>query len=127
MFLYGIIDFCSESTHLHSAVIESARKKGYAVNHSIVDGSLVEPPVTLGAIVAGKPTLTGARKRAVLSMNELAKKANVAASTIMDIERGARPQMRTIRKLADALDMSPADIAWPGDPLGLQDEGGDDE
>jgi transcriptional regulator with XRE-family HTH domain len=92
------------------------------LNHSIAAGSVADPPDTLGVIVAGKPTLTDARKRAVLSMNELAKKANVSASTIMDIERGARPQMRTIRKLAEALGVEPTDIAWPGDPLGALDQ-----
>jgi DNA-binding XRE family transcriptional regulator len=107
--------------------IESPEKGEYAVNHPVLDGSIVEPPGLLGGFVAGKPTLTEARKRAVLSMYELAKKAGVAASTILDIERGARPQMRTIRKLSAALDVAPTDIAWPGNPLGLPDEGGDDE
>jgi transcriptional regulator with XRE-family HTH domain len=60
-------------------------------------------------------------------MNELAKKAHVAASTIMDIERGATPQMRTIRKLAEALEMTPTDIAWPGDPLGALEEGSENQ
>lgn|GEM_PF-1764858 len=92
------------------------------MNQPIVSGSVADPPDVLGDVVAGKPTLTEARKRAVLSMNELAKKAKVSASTIMDIERGARPQMRTIRKLSEALGVAPADIAWPGDPLGLPDE-----
>jgi transcriptional regulator with XRE-family HTH domain len=68
--------------------------------------------------VAGKPTLREKRLEAALSMNELAVAANVSASTVMDIERGASPRMATIRKLAKALDCTPQDIAWPGDPFG---------
>jgi transcriptional regulator with XRE-family HTH domain len=92
------------------------------VNHPIVAGSVADPPGILGVIVAGKPTLAEARKRAVMSMNELAVKAKVSASTVMDIERGSRPQMKTIRKLAEALGVAPTDIAWPGDPLGTLEE-----
>ena len=64
-----------------------------------------------------KPTLTTARLHAAMSMNELATKANVAASTVLDIERGAKPHMATIRKLAAALGMAPQAIDWPGDPF----------
>ncbi len=67
--------------------------------------------------VAGKPTLRQARVRRLLSANELSKLAGVATSTVLDIEAGAKPRLSTIRKLAHALEMPPADIAWPGDPL----------
>ena len=69
-------------------------------------------------IVAGKPTLRQARVSKLLSANELGKLAKVAASTVLDIEAGAKPRLSTIRKLAQALEMAPADIEWPGDPFG---------
>jgi transcriptional regulator with XRE-family HTH domain len=98
------------------------------VNQWVGAGSVVDSLEMLGVAVAEKPTLTQARLRAVLSMYELAKKAGVAASTIMDVENGAKPRMKTIRKLAEALGMEPTDIAWPGDPLGaLDQDGGDDD
>ena len=68
-------------------------------------------------IVAGKPTLRQARVGKLLSANELGKLAGVAASTVLDIEGGAKPRLSTIRKLAKALEMMPTDIEWPGDPL----------
>lgn len=69
-------------------------------------------------IVAGKPTLRQARVSKLLSANELGKLAGVAASTVLDIEAGAKPRLSTIRKLAHALEISPTEIDWPGDPLG---------
>ncbi len=68
-------------------------------------------------LVAGKPTLRQARIGKLLSANELGKLAGVAASTVLDIEAGAKPRLSTIRKLAKALDVAPTDIDWPGDPL----------
>lgn len=68
-------------------------------------------------VVTGKPTLRQARVSKLLSANELGKLAGVAASTVLDIEGGARPRLSTIRKLATALEMAPTDIEWPGDPL----------
>lgn len=68
-------------------------------------------------IVEGKPTLRQARVGKLLSANELGKLAGVAASTVLDIEAGAKPRLSTIRKLAKALEMAPTDINWPGDPL----------
>jgi transcriptional regulator with XRE-family HTH domain len=62
-------------------------------------------------------TLQQVRLKRTLSMSELARQTGVAPSTIMDIEAGAQPQMRTIRKIAAALGCEPQDIAWPGDPF----------
>jgi transcriptional regulator with XRE-family HTH domain len=43
-----------------------------------------------------------------LTQEELAEKADVSPSTIVDIERGKHePQIRTLRKLARALDTTP--------------------
>lgn len=64
-----------------------------------------------------RKTLQQMRLQRALSMSELARAAGVSASTIMDIEAGAQPRMRTIRKLAAALGCEPQDIAWPGDPF----------
>lgn len=68
--------------------------------------------------VARRLTLTQMRRRRLLSMTELAKRATVATSTVMAIEKGATPRLSTIGKLSVALECDPTDIAWPGDPLG---------
>lgn len=83
-----------------------------ATDATVFDSVVVE------GIVAGKPTLRQARVSKLLSANEMGKLAGVAASTVLDIEAGAKPRLSTIRKLAKALEMAPADIEWPGDPLG---------
>lgn len=76
-----------------------------------------------------KLTLKQVRVRKLMSANELGKLAHIAASTILDIESGSTPRLSTIRKLSAALDITPTDIAWPGDPLreGEQQEGEDAE
>jgi transcriptional regulator with XRE-family HTH domain len=54
------------------------------------------------------------RTRRFLTQEELAEKAEVSHSTIVNIERNhAEPQFRTIRKLAKALDVDPT--AFLGD------------
>ncbi len=72
-------------------------------------------------LMAERPSLTTLRLRAAMSMNELARRAGVSPNTVMDIERGARPHMATMRKLATALGVAPQDIAWPGDPFSKLD------
>jgi DNA-binding Xre family transcriptional regulator len=76
--------------------------------------------------MANKPTLAQLRIQKLLSAYELAKKAEVAASTILDIENGAKPRLSTIRKLSTALECQPSDIDWPGDPLGVGREDDDE-
>ena len=51
------------------------------------------------------------RTRRFLTQEELAEKADVSHSTIVNIERNhAEPQFRTIRKLAKALDVDPIEF-----------------
>jgi transcriptional regulator with XRE-family HTH domain len=51
------------------------------------------------------------RRRRVLTMEELAKKASVGRNTIWRLEHGVMgAQPRTIRKLAKALDVEPEDL-----------------
>jgi transcriptional regulator with XRE-family HTH domain len=86
--------------------------------------STVEPDAiatTPEDLMAERPSLTMLRLRAALSMNELAARAGVSPSTIMDIERGAQPRMATMRKIAAALGVRPQEIAWPGDPFSQLD------
>lgn len=78
-------------------------------------------------VVASRPTLRQMRIRKLLSANELGKLAGVAASTVLDIEGGAQPRLSTIRKLAQALEMAPTDIEWPGNPLADADLPAPDE
>jgi XRE family transcriptional regulator, fatty acid utilization regulator len=48
------------------------------------------------------------RRARALTQEELAEKADVSPSTIVDIERGKHePQIRTLRKLAKALETTP--------------------
>ena len=48
------------------------------------------------------------RRARALTQEELAEKAGVSPSTIVDIERGKHePQIRTLRKLAKALETTP--------------------
>jgi transcriptional regulator with XRE-family HTH domain len=55
--------------------------------------------------------LVRARTKRLLTQDELAEKAGVSQSTIANIERNnAEPQFRTIRKLAEALDVDPATL-----------------
>jgi transcriptional regulator with XRE-family HTH domain len=56
------------------------------------------------------------RRERVLSLRELEEKSGVSYNTIWRIEdgrQGAHP--RTIRKLADALDVAPAELIKGGD------------
>lgn len=47
----------------------------------------------------------------LLTVRELAEKANVAPKTITDAEHGyTRPTLRTIRKLCEALDVEPMEV-----------------
>ena len=51
------------------------------------------------------------RTRRLLTQQELAEKAGMSPSTIVNIERDqAEPHFRTIRKLAKALDVDPTSL-----------------
>lgn len=55
--------------------------------------------------------LRDARKREMLTQQELAARSGVGITTIVRIERNqTEPQGRNIRKLADALDVSPREL-----------------
>jgi transcriptional regulator with XRE-family HTH domain len=59
------------------------------------------------------------RRRRVLSMEELAEKANVGRNTIWRLEHGVMgAQPRTIRKLARALGVEPEELVRAGDANG---------
>jgi transcriptional regulator with XRE-family HTH domain len=65
------------------------------------------------AIHVGKK-LKEARMRRLLTQEELAEKAGVSPSTIVNIERDqTMPHFRTIRKLANALDVDPTSLFDP--------------
>jgi HTH-type transcriptional regulator, competence development regulator len=51
------------------------------------------------------------RTRRLLTQEELAKKADVSAATVVNVERNNQePHFRTIRKLAKALDIDPTEL-----------------
>jgi transcriptional regulator with XRE-family HTH domain len=55
------------------------------------------------------------RRRRVLSLEELAEKADVGRNTIWRLEHGVMgAQPRTIRKLAKALDVEPEELVKTG-------------
>ena len=59
--------------------------------------------------IGGK--LKEARMRRLLTQEELAEKAGLSPSTIVNIERDqAEPHFRPIRKLAEALDVEPTSL-----------------
>jgi transcriptional regulator with XRE-family HTH domain len=48
------------------------------------------------------------RRARAMTQQQLSERSGLAVSTIVDIERGrAEPQIRTIRRLAQALEISP--------------------
>jgi transcriptional regulator with XRE-family HTH domain len=48
------------------------------------------------------------RRRQLLTVRDLSEKAGVSSKTVMDIEHGkSLPQLKTIRKLAEALEVDP--------------------
>ena len=52
-----------------------------------------------------------ARTRRLLTQEELAEKAGVSAATVVNVERNNQePHFRTIRKLAQALDIDPTKL-----------------
>ncbi len=63
-----------------------------------------------GGLHIGKK-LKEIRVRRLLTQEELAEKAGLSPSTVVNIERDqAEPHFRTIRKLAEALDVEPASL-----------------
>jgi DNA-binding XRE family transcriptional regulator len=57
------------------------------------------------------PTLRELRIRRFLSLRAMAKRAGVAQRTIVEAEAGRRvPQLATMRKIAEALDIDPMEI-----------------
>jgi transcriptional regulator with XRE-family HTH domain len=59
--------------------------------------------------------LRAARRRKLLSAAELGRRAGVAESTILRIERGQGALPATVRKLAEALEVDPGELVEEGD------------
>jgi transcriptional regulator with XRE-family HTH domain len=64
------------------------------------------------AVAPLKERLKETRRRAALTQGELADKAGVSITTIVRIETGeiTEPRVSTLRKLARALDVTPAEL-----------------
>jgi transcriptional regulator with XRE-family HTH domain len=63
------------------------------------------------AVVYIGDKLREARTRRLLTQEELAEKAGVSPSTVVNVERDQQePHFRTIRKLAKALDVEPNEL-----------------
>jgi transcriptional regulator with XRE-family HTH domain len=71
-------------------------------------------PDTLPTVVR-LTRLRALRERKALTQDELAEIAGVSRQTVLKIEGGLEPRPPTIRKLAKALGVEPADLM---DPLG---------
>ena len=57
--------------------------------------------------------LRAVRERKALTQDELASMAGVSRQTVLKIEGGLEPRPPTIRKLANALGVEPADLMEP--------------
>ena len=70
---------------------------------------------TLLVVVKIGDRLRDLRVRRALTQEELAGKANVGANTVARLERNeTEPHMSTLRKLATALDVDPAELVKGG-------------
>ena len=58
--------------------------------------------------------LRAARESRALSQQELSTRSGVAKSTIVRIENGTDAHPRTVRKLAEALEMEPKELMGEG-------------
>lgn len=59
----------------------------------------------------GRRSFGEVRRRRFLTVRDLAQKAGVSSRTVMDLEHGRTlPQLRTIQKLANVLDVDPLDV-----------------
>jgi transcriptional regulator with XRE-family HTH domain len=68
----------------------------------------------MAAVVYVGEKVRETRTRRLLTQEELAEKAGVSPSTVVNIERDNRePHFRTIRKLAKALDVNPTELLEP--------------
>lgn len=56
------------------------------------------------------PGLRGRRLAAVLTQEDLAKRAGVAEGTIVSAEQGKKVRISTVRKLAAALGVEPSEL-----------------
>ncbi len=56
------------------------------------------------------PELRGKRLDAVMTQEELARRAGVAEGTIVSAEHGKKVRISTVRKLAEALGVAPQDL-----------------
>jgi transcriptional regulator with XRE-family HTH domain len=75
------------------------------------NGASIEPPFILEQPVVRLSRLRALRERAALTQAELAQQAHVTRNTVMRLEAGAYdPRPGTIRKLARALGVRPAEL-----------------
>ncbi len=61
------------------------------------------------------PRLRALRLARFLSQAELARRSHVSQSTIIRLEHGAPAEFSTVLKLADAMGVTPAELARPVD------------
>jgi transcriptional regulator with XRE-family HTH domain len=80
--------------------------------YGVRDGQLLDRrKATMPTVVYIGDKLKEVRTRRLLTQIELADKASVNHSTIVNIERNqVEPHFRTIRKLANALDVDPTEL-----------------
>jgi transcriptional regulator with XRE-family HTH domain len=70
-----------------------------------------EEEATMPAVVYIGENLKRVRTRRLLTQEELAERAGVSAATVVNVERNQQePHFRTIRKLAEALNVDPTTL-----------------
>jgi DNA-binding XRE family transcriptional regulator len=67
------------------------------------------------AAVVKLTRMRSVRERKALTQDELATLAGVSRQTVVKIEGGLEPRPPTVRKLARALGVQPADLMEPGE------------
>jgi DNA-binding XRE family transcriptional regulator len=70
-------------------------------------------PTTIAHAMVRLPGLWRQRQLAALTQAQLAEKAGVQRTTIVNLEKGSEAFPTTVRKLADALGCAPRDLIEP--------------
>lgn len=76
----------------------------------IATGTLAESRMAARPTLVATPSLRYWRMQLAVPQQELAERAKIGRSTIIRLEAGGTARLSTIRHLADALEVSPAQL-----------------
>ncbi len=90
------------------------------LSHTAIDTRVAhgatEPPMPPRPTITPTPALRYWQSRRALLQRELAERAGVDCGTVLRLERGLPAELDTVRRLAEALDVTPRALIRP--PLG---------